>query len=93
MAALRNVTPGTPPTEDLATLETAYRKSFWTIIGHSVFFIACCTVAVIARRMLKMPPALLTVVLIVALLLFGGDIWRFMSYRRRLRAAREAAQS
>jgi hypothetical protein len=25
----------------------------------------------------------------VALLLFGGDLWRFMSYRRRLRRLRE----
>ena len=74
---------------DLATLEAAYRKSFRTILGHAVFFIACCAVAVIARRMFKMPPALLTVVFFVALLLFGGDLLRFMSYRRRIRRARE----
>ena len=88
MAALRNVTPGRE-TEDLATLEAAYRKSFWTIIGHSVFFVLCCAVAVIARRMFKMPPALLTVAFLAALLLFGGDFWRFLSYRRRLRRLRE----
>jgi hypothetical protein len=89
MAALRNVTPGTKPSEDLATLEIKYRKSLWTIIGHAVFFVACCAVALIARRMFKMPPALLTMVFLVALVLFGGDIWRFLSYRRRLRRARE----
>jgi hypothetical protein len=74
---------------DLATLEAAYRRSLFTILGHAVFFIACCTVAVILRRMFKMPPALLTVVFIVALLLFGGDVLRFLSYRRRLRRLRE----
>lgn len=88
MAALRNVTPG-HETEDRAALEAAYRKAFWTIIGHSVFFVLCCTVAVLARRLFKMPPALLTVAFLAALLLFGGDFWRFLSYRRRLRRLRE----
>jgi hypothetical protein len=74
----------------LAQLEAAYRKSLWTIVGHGVFFIACCTVAILARRAFKMPPVLLTVVFFVALVLFGGDIWRFFSCRRRLRRAREA---
>ena len=74
---------------DLATLEAAYRKSLFTIIGHAVFFIVCCTIAVIFRRLFKMPPALLTVVFIIALLLFGGDFLRFLSYRRRLRRIRE----
>ena len=74
---------------ELAMLETAYRKSLRTIIGHAVFFIICCTTAVILRRMFKMPPALLTMVFVVALLLFGGDILRFLSYRRRLRQIRE----
>jgi hypothetical protein len=89
MATMRNVTPGAPKTEDLATIEAAYRKALWTIIGHGVFFVTCCAVAVIARRMLKMPPALLTMVFLVAILLFGGDLWRFVSYRRRLRRLRE----
>jgi len=93
MAALRNVTPGARPAEDLATLEIAYRKIRWTIIGHAVFFVACCVIAVVARSMIKMPPALLTMVFLVALLLFGGDIWRFFSCRRRLRRAREAQLS
>jgi hypothetical protein len=74
---------------DLATLEIAYRKSRRTVIGHAVFFFLCCTVAVILRRMFNMPPALLTVVFIVALLLFGGDILKFLSYRRQLRRMRE----
>lgn len=74
---------------DLATLETAYRKLRWTIIGHAVFFFICCASAVILRRMFKMPPALLTMVLGVALLLFGGDVLRFLSYRRELRRRRE----
>jgi len=74
---------------NLAALEAAYRRSVFTLIGHAAFFIVCCTVAVILRRLFKMPPALLTVVFIVALLLFGGDILRFLSYRRRLRRIRE----
>jgi len=74
---------------DLATLEAAYRKSRFTIIGHAVFFFICCVVAVVARRLFKMPPALLTVVFIVALLLFGGDLLRFLSYRRRLQRLRD----
>ncbi len=90
MGALRNVTPGAKEVDDLATIERAYRKSLWTIIGHGVFFVFCCAVAILARRMIKMPPALLTMVFVVALLLFGGDIWRFLSNRRRLRRAREA---
>ena len=88
MAALRNVTPG-HETEDLATLQAAYRKAFWTIIGHTVFFVVCCAIVVIARRMFKLPPALLTLAFLAALLLFGGDFWRFLSYRRRLRRLRE----
>jgi hypothetical protein len=74
---------------ELASLEAAYRKSRRTIIGHAVFFVVCCTGAVVLRMMMKMPPALLTVVFVVALLLFGGDILRFLSYRRRLRRLRE----
>jgi uncharacterized membrane protein len=70
--------------DDLAAAEAAYRKSLFTIIGHSIFFIGCCTLAVVARRLLKMPPALLTVVFFVALLLFGGDLMRFLACRRRL---------
>ena len=88
MAALRNVTPGRE-TEDLAALEAAYRKSFWTIIGHTVFFVGCCAITVLARRMFNLPPALLTVAFLAAVLLFGGDFWRFISYRRRLRRLRE----
>jgi hypothetical protein len=75
---------------ELAAAEAAYRKSLFTIIGHSVFFVGCCALAVIARRMLKMPPALLTVVFFVALLLFGGDLLRFLSCRRRLARLRAA---
>ena len=78
-----------PEHDDRATVEAAYRKALWTIIGHGVFFAVCCTVAIIARRMFKMPPALLTVVFFVALLLFGGDLWRFVSCRRRLRRLQE----
>jgi predicted exporter len=74
---------------ELATLEAAYRKSLRTIIGHAVFFVLCCTIAIVLRGMMKMPPVFLTVVFLVALLLFGGDILRFLSYRRRLRRLRE----
>ena len=79
-----------PPMTELASLEAAYRKSLWTVIGHAVFFVVCCTIAVVLRRMFKMPPALLTMVFVVALLLFGGDVWRFFTYRRRLRRMRES---
>jgi hypothetical protein len=89
MAALRNVTPGRVATADRATLEAAYRKALWTIIGHSVFFVVCCVIAIVARKMFKLPPALLTVAFFAALILFGGDFWRFISYRRRLRHLRE----
>ncbi len=75
---------------DLVTAEADYRKARFTIIGHGIFFVACCTLAVIARRMFKMPPALLTVVFVVALLLFGGDLLRFLSTKRRLGRLREA---
>ena len=83
-------TPLDDDINNLASLEAAYRKSLFTIIGHAVFFVVCCVFAVVLRRMLKMPPALLTVVFVVALLLFGGDLLRFLSYRRRIRRAREA---
>ena len=75
--------------QELATLEAAYRKSRRTIIGHAIFFMLCCTVAIILRRMFNMPPALLSVVFFVALILFGGDLLRFLSYRRQLRRLRE----
>ena len=76
--------------KDLAALEAAYRKSLFTILGHGLFFVLCCVLAVILRRLLKMPPALLTVVFVVALLLVGGDLIRFLRYRRQLRLRREA---
>jgi len=75
---------------DLVKAEADYRKARFTIIGHGIFFVACCTLAVIARRMFKLPPALLTVVFVVALLLFGGDLLRFLSTKRRLGRLREA---
>jgi hypothetical protein len=74
---------------DLAAVEAGYRKALWTIIGHSVFFVGCCVIAILARKLFKLPPALLTVAFFVALFLFGGDIWRFLSFRRRLRRLRE----
>jgi len=89
MAALRNVTPAAAGTEDLATVEAAYRKILRTIIGHSVFFVVCCVVAIVLRKMFRMPPALLTVAFFVALLLFGGDLIRFLNCRSRLRRLRE----
>ena len=88
MTALRNVTPGRE-TDDPAAIEAGYRKAFWTIIGHAIFFVVCVVVAVVARRMFKMPPALLTVAFFAALILFGGDFWRFLAYRRKRRQLRE----
>lgn len=75
--------------DELAAAEASYRKALWTIIGHAVFFVACCVVAILARRLFKLPPALLTVAFFVALLLFGGDFWRFLATRRRVRKLRE----
>jgi len=62
MPGARKTTLALAATDDLASLEIAYRKARWTIIGHGIFFFICCAIAVIARRMIKMPPALLTVV-------------------------------
>ena len=76
-------------TEELATLEAAYRKSRRTVISHAIFFVLCCTFAIVLRRMFNMPPALLSVAFIVALILFGGDLLRFLSLRRQLRCRRE----
>ena len=75
--------------EELAALEKAYRKFRFTVICHSAFLVLCIATATIVRRMVGMPPALLTVVLGAAFLLFGGDFFRFLSYRRRLRTLRE----
>ncbi len=88
---MRNVTPGRSGTEDLETVEAAYHKALWAIIGHAIFFVGCCVIAIVARRMFKLPPALLTVAFFAALVLFGGDFWRFVSYRRKLRRLREEA--
>ena len=74
---------------DLAKLEAAYRKALVTIISHTIFLVVCCVAAVLLRRLFKMPPALLTVAFVVALLVFGGDLVRFLSYRRQLRQRRE----
>ena len=82
--------PREPSMHELATVQAEYRKSLRTIIGHAIFFFVCCATAVIARRMFKMPPALLTMVFVVALLLFGGDLLRFLSCRRRLRRIQES---
>jgi hypothetical protein len=78
------------PSSDLAAVQAEYRKWFWTVIGHTIFFALCIIAAVALRRMFRMPPALLTVPFFIALLLFGGDLLKFLSWRRRLRALREA---
>jgi hypothetical protein len=74
---------------DLATLQVAYRRALFTVLGHSVFFVVCCVFAIILRRMMNLPPALLSVAFVVALVLFAGDFWRFLAYRRRLRQLRD----
>ena len=89
MITMRNVTPGTKSNEDPAMIQLLYRKALWTIIGHGVFFAVCCVVAIVLRRLFKLPPALLTVAFFVALLLFGGDLWRFVRYRNKLRRLQE----
>lgn len=73
---------------DLAALETAYRRSLFTILSHVIFVVVCCVLALVLRRLFKLPPALLGVALIVALIMFGADIVRFIRCRDRLRAAR-----
>ena len=89
MTALRNVTPRARPADDPIAIEIAYRRAFWTIVGHGVFLVVCCVIAIVLRRLFKLPPALLTVAFFVALLLFGGDLWRFVRYRRKLRLLQE----
>jgi len=74
-----------PTPDDPAAIAAAYRKARFSMICNGVFFFVCCAVAVIVRKMIGMPPALLTVVFAVALVLFGGDILRFLSLRRRYR--------
>lgn len=82
-----------PPDADLATVEAAYRKTLWTILGHAAFFVGCCVVAIVLRKLFRLPPALLTVALLVALVLFGGDLVRFLSCRHRLRRLRAQRNS
>jgi hypothetical protein len=74
---------------DLAQLEAAYRRAWFTIVGHSIFLFVCCAAAILLRRMFGMPPALLSMVFIVALVLFGADFVRFVNLRRKVLQARE----
>lgn len=89
MAAARNARAVLIDRNELAAAEASYRKAMWKIIGHAVFFVVCCVVAILARRMFKLPPALLTVAFFVAVVLFGGDFWRFLAMRRRVRKLRK----
>ncbi|MDP3073253.1 MAG: hypothetical protein Q8N18_23380 [Opitutaceae bacterium] len=77
--------------EDPAALLAAYRKAIWKMIGLGVFFALCFAIVFLARRAGKLPPAVLTLPLIAALLLFGVDLFRFVSLRRRVREMREAS--
>ena len=83
-----------PDSEEIARMEAAYRRSKWTIIGHTVFLVACVIGALLLRRLFRMPPLFLFVVLVVFLIVFGGDIMKFFHRRnevRRLCAARDAS--
>ena len=83
-----------PALDEISRMEEAYRRSKWTIIGHTVFLVACCIGAFLLRRLFRLPPLFLFVVLVVALIVFGGDIMKFFYRRnevRRLRAARDAS--
>jgi hypothetical protein len=77
---------------EFTTLHTEYRRSLFTILGHSAFFVACCVVAILIRRMLKMPPLLLTAAFVVAVVLFGRDFLHFLSCRRRLKRFLDSAR-
>lgn len=83
----------TPAEDELAEVERTYRKLRFTLLLHLGFFLACCGVAFVARRGMGLPPAMLGLVIIVALLVFGGDIWKFLTCRERLRRLRAELDS
>lgn len=78
---------------ELAEAERAYRKLRLTLILHLVFFLGCCILGSILRRSIGLPPAMLGVVIIVALIVFGGDIFKFLVCRDRLRRLRASRSS
>ena len=73
---------------ELAEAERAYRKLRFTLICHLVFFALCCVLVAVLRRSMGLPPALLGMVIIVFLIAFGGDIFRFLTCRERIRRLR-----
>ena len=74
--------------EEIARMETAYRRARFTVICHALFLGGACLVGVVARRIVGLPPIFLATVLIVALVLFGGDIMKFFYCRNELRRLR-----
>ncbi len=78
----------TPTEQETATLEAAYRRALFKVLGHLVFVVVCCAAAFVLRRMFGLPPAFLSIVFLVALVLFGGDIFRFLRLRYRVQRRR-----
>jgi hypothetical protein len=74
--------------EELASVETAYRRAVFRMIGLGVFVGGCCFGAVVVRKMFCLQPALLSIVFIAALLLFSPDIFRFMVLRNKVQRLR-----
>ena len=79
--------------DELASVEAAYRRAVFKMIGLGIFVGGCCFGAVIVRKMFGLPPALLSVVFIAALLLFSPDIFRFMVLRNKVQRLREENSS
>ena len=75
--------------DEIAALETAYRKALFKVIFHLIFVVVCCLGAAVLRQVMGLPPAFLSAVLIVALLLFSPDIFRFMVLRNKVQRLRE----
>jgi len=80
--------------EEIAQLEMAYRKSRFTVLGHSIFLIACCLFVTFVRRRAGLPVIVTGSVVIVALLVFWRDIMKFLVLRNeliRLRSQRDSS--
>jgi hypothetical protein len=74
--------------QQIAEMETKYRRARFTIICHLVFLVAVFVAGAVARRALGFSTMFLATALIVALVVFGGDIMKFLYCRNELRRLR-----
>jgi hypothetical protein len=75
--------------DQIAAMETKYRRARFTIICHAIFIGVLCGAGALARRAIGLPPIFLATVLIAALLLFSGDIMKLFYCRNELRRLRD----